>query len=372
MDITRRQLIKGLGGLACFPIMANGWSQAPIREQLYISGTTLSNSGKKTDAFMVSAFDSNGLERFSLELPARGHGFAVSPDGRQCAIFARRPGKYILVLDPQNGLIITTINAPENRIFYGHGTYSPNGRYLFATEKNVTTGDGVITVRDCFNDFQKVHEYGNIGIGPHEMTFMPDGKTAVIAVGGIQTRGRQKINIETMRSLLVYLDVSTGQVLDSFSLSDQHQQLSIRHLDVNQNGQVAAVMQYQRKDRDMPLVLFHNGESVIEPIIAPPPIAKQMKNYCGSVQFDKSGKYIAVTSPRGNIVTIWQNGSFITHFEIPDGCGVSATEKNNTFMITSGLGGGFTYNVSTNTVIEQDSMFLMSRIWDNHLYGFSL
>ncbi|MFM1892438.1 MAG: hypothetical protein RLZ44_1515 [Pseudomonadota bacterium] len=54
-----------------------------------------------------------------------------------------------------------------------------------------------------------------------------------------------------------------------------------------------------------PLVALHQGEQQLRLLEAPPPLQQTMRNYCGSVRFDRSGCRFAVSSPRGGVVTFW-------------------------------------------------------------------
>ena len=78
------------------------------------------------------------------------------------------------------------ISAATGRHFYGHGCLSADKSVLFTTENDYDAVKGVIGIRDA-KDFQSVGEYSSYGIGPHDIHLMPDGKTLVVANGGIQT-----------------------------------------------------------------------------------------------------------------------------------------------------------------------------------------
>jgi len=71
------------------------------------------------------------------------------------------------------------------------------------------------------------------GIGTHQIALMPDGKRIVAANGGILTHPstpRKKLNLDTMKPSLTYIDCESGKHLESYF--PQHHQMSIRHIDV--------------------------------------------------------------------------------------------------------------------------------------------
>ena len=64
-------------------------------------------------------------------------------------------------------------------------------------------------------------------------------------------------------------------------------------------------MQYEGSKRDrVPLVGVHAGGD-IRLLDAPPAIERRMRHYAGSVAFDQSGRLLAVSCPRGNLITFW-------------------------------------------------------------------
>ena len=50
----------------------------------------------------------------------------------------------------------------------------------------------MIGVRDAQDGYRQIGELPSDGIGPHEATLMPDGKTLVVANGGIRTHPGQR------------------------------------------------------------------------------------------------------------------------------------------------------------------------------------
>jgi hypothetical protein len=137
---------------------------------------------------------------------------------------------------------------------------------------------------------------------------MPDGATLVAANGGIRTHPdteRAKLNLDSMRLSLAYLDLASGRLRDAFGLAPRLHRLSIRHLAVNRDGLVAVAVQYEGSGRDrVPLVGLHDG-GAIRLLDAPAAIERRMRQYAGSVAFDRSGRMLAVSCPRGNLITFW-------------------------------------------------------------------
>ena len=100
---------------------------------------------------------------------------------------------------------------------------------------------------------------------------------------------------------------------------------------------------------------------------APPEIERRMRHYAGSIAFDQSGRLIAVSCPRGNLITIWdaRTGLPIDQVEIADGRGVAPAQTPGAFVITGGRGDVVTIEPGQG---GRPSMDVAGRTaWDNHL-----
>ena len=238
----------------------------------------------------VTGIDASGRVRFDLPLPERGHGIAFRPGADEGLVFARRPGTFAVAFDPVAGIALRRIDAAAGRHFYGHGAFSPDGRYLFTSENDYEAGRGVLGVRDATDGYRQIGELASFGVGPHEVVLMPDGATLAIANGGIRThpeRDRAKLNLDSMAPSLAYLDLADGKLRGDYRLAEAHHQLSIRHLAVLGSGGVAIAMQYEGDMRDrVPLVGIHDGDR-IRLLEAPAGVQAQMRQYGGSVAVDR-------------------------------------------------------------------------------------
>lgn len=367
IHIDRRALLGGAaGGLLGFL----GLQAASIRGDggaLFI--------GCRADALdehHVTGFDGVGSTHFSLPLPERGHAMAFHPTRPHMVVFARRPGRFAVVIDDDEGVALRRIDAAPGRHFYGHGAFSTDGRILFATENDCESGQGVVGLYDAGDDYRRVGEYPSHGVGPHELILMPDGKTLAIANGGIRTHpdhGRAKLNIDDMAPALVFADIADGRHLDRAVLPDAQRQLSIRHLAVLADGRVAVAMQYEGpKTDDVPLVAIYDGPG-LRTLEGPKDVRRRMRHYGGSIAADRSGDLIAVSAPRGNLVTFWEgrDGRYLTAVEIQDGCGVAPADRPGAFVLTGGAGDVLLVRPLTDEIDHIALTGLAGARWDNHL-----
>jgi hypothetical protein len=306
-------------------------------------GRYLSAAARFMGRYAVVAVDEAGEIAFDLDLAERGHGLAVRPGGSEAICFARRPGRFALVLDTPAGEVVTNIPAAPSRHFAGHGLYVQGGALLLATENDEVRHEGVIGIYDARAGYKRIGEFPTFGIGPHDLALLPHGRTLVVANGGIDKRhddtgGRE---LPDIRSDLVYLDWPSERLLERAVLEPQFARLSIRHLALTETGDVAAALQDSADvpDLDLPLGFLHRAGSVPRWLAPPDGGWARLRGYCGAAAVDRAAGLIAMSSPRGNCVGLWdESGAALEALAIHDGCGLSATGTPGEVLVSSGSG----------------------------------
>lgn len=364
MEINRRQF---LGWMAATPILLHcRYGQA---QDASAASQRFASASQGTDGqYYLHLFDGLGKQLVRHTLPCRAHQISSHPNKPWLFAVSRRPGTSIDVFDYRAGTLVQRINCTQGYHLYGHAQISMDGRYLITTENSPLHDDGRVVIRDISSDFKIVSDYSTAGIGPHELRLSQDQQTLVVANGGIKTQDREKLNIETMQPSLVYLDMTTGELLEQVHLPADYHQSSIRHIDVSATGHVIIAMQYQGNAGDsVPLVACHTRGKLITPLEMPPRIYSRLNQYCGSACFDSSGKFAAVSAPRGNMITLWnmQNRQFNGAVKVNDGCGLAKTPLPGEFIVSSGTGQLYRLNALS----SQPALLAMPENihWDNHL-----
>jgi len=350
----RRRFLGGLFAAGLMP--SPTWADA--RSPAFLS------AARKTDgSFVLCGIGADLNIRFEVPLPARGHAAAAHPTRPDAVAFARRPGTFAVVIDCATGARKAMLNAPMGRHFYGHGAFSLDGRLLFTTENDYEAGRGRIGVWDAQSGYQRIDEWDSGGIGPHDIKRLPDSDTLVVANGGIDTHpdtGRTKLNIATMAPNLSYID--NGIVVEVATLPSEMHKNSIRHLAVGSEGQVAFGMQWQGDIPVGPLVGTHNRGEQIALMEGPADQVRQMEGYVGSITWSGMGETVAVTSPRGGLLQLYQTETsrLVTANVIADVCGVATI--NDGFIVTSGSGAIVLVGADSSTGSVHTDL-----AWDNHL-----
>lgn len=361
MEIDRRTMCRAIGAgllLPCLPQMATAHEDTSLFAAAYRN-----TSG----AFGAAIFDETGEIACEVELPARGHGFAVHRPSSRVVAFARRPGNFAVSLNHDGSAPPAWFQPPAGRHFYGHGVFTPDGRLLLATENEIASGRGIVGIYDATDGYRSVGAFPTGGIGPHDLAFMPDGRTLVVANGGIRTdpgMGRTPLNIEDMRPCLAYIDTRNGDFVDNVRLAPGLHKLSLRHLAVTARGLVVVGCQHKGPRNETPgLIVTH--ELGAEPGEFPLSGAatRSLRNYVSSVAADTSGQYAAVTSSRGGVALVMdlQSRRLVKQQRIRDVSGVApAKGDREAFFTTAGTG-------MIGRIGASGAVKTRGHSWDNHL-----
>lgn len=307
-----------------------------------------------------------------IKLPSRAHGLQKSAQGH-LIVCGRRPGTWMLLLQHRHATP-HWLNAAANRPLSGHCCFSADGNHFYSAENALEASLGAIGVWDSHSG-ERLYEWPSQGIGPHEIQLSRDGTHLWVANGGILTHpksGRVKLNLDSMESNISYLCLIDGALINQYTIDEP--QLSLRHIAVNQNNQVAVACQYQgpEYDRKNLLLLINGGQ--IDYLPCDPKVTAELNNYLGSVTFDASGQWIAGSSPRSNRVIIWHltKAMGVIHYHtlaIADACGLSANNVLGGFIISTGMGHLYQYAATTKNLSAMDSDASSTKhfSWDNHL-----
>lgn len=302
MEIDRRTFCRALGAGLLLPALSR-FAHAETLPSVYAAAFRGPDGG-----YGAALLNASGEIARTVALPSRGHGFAAHVPTARIVAFARRPGRHAVAFSTSGEAPPVGFEPPAERHFYGHGAFSRDGRILFTTENEAETGNGLIGLYDSTDRFAPLGTFASGGIGPHELTLMPDGRTLAVANGGIRTDpalGREPLNIEQMRPSLAYIDTETGTLIERVTLPGDLHKLSLRHLAVNTRGLVVVGCQHKGPRNETPGLVFTHamGEEPRE-LSLPGNIMRKLHNYVSSVALDRSGRYAAVTSSKGGAALI--------------------------------------------------------------------
>ncbi|MFT4743978.1 MAG: hypothetical protein ACI9PY_001094 [Ascidiaceihabitans sp.] len=323
----------------------------------------LSAAARPDGSYVLCGIGADQNVLFQIPLPDRGHAAAAHPARPDAVAFARRPGTFAIVIDCLTGKSKAKLTGPQGRHFYGHGTFSKDGAWLFTTENDFEAGQGRIGVWDVAAGYTRAHEFSSGGIGPHDIKRLPDSDVLVVANGGIDTHpdtGRTKLNIPTMVPNLAY--TKDGVVIEIAEFGADLRKNSIRHLAVSASGQVAFGMQWQGDVDVTGLVGTHRRGAPAQVLPAPKNLVRSMQGYIGSIAFSADDATIAATSPRGGFIHTFDaaTGRFQNAYPVADVSGVAPDRGG--FIVTSGSGMMQNIDNPVGPMLARHDL-----AWDNHL-----
>lgn len=327
----------------------------------------LSAAADAEGRWRAAAFGLDGVLRFEIALPARGHGAALAPDRSLAVLFARRPGSYALVVDPLDGRMLARIDRPIERWFCGHGTFSADGRLLYATEID-GSGEGVVGVYAA-TTWRRLGEFPTGGADPHDIRLTPDGGALWVANGGIRTDPRLprvRFELEHIESTVVRLDTASGAIRARLRAGAAGDLRSLRHLALGADGTVFVAMQHEGPKHERPaLVAATQGDGLV-PVQAEAAVWRAMNHYTGSAAATLDGALVSVTSPRGGVIAVIDANRHTLRatVRLGDTCGVAGVDGR--FVVTSGLGRAVVVDHSGLVAPIRGEAAGRLR-WDNHL-----
>jgi hypothetical protein len=363
---TRREVLAWLATLVATPV--TGQCTAAPGGMLYL-GAHNDVAGRP----YASGFDATGAPRFDLGLSGRGHAFAVHPRRPEAVLFARRPGRHAVVIDLARGRAVGTIEAASGRHFCGHGVYTGDGRLLCATEEIGDEGRGLVGCYLPDEGYRRVGEFSSRGVGPHEVAVLGDGRTLVVANGGLVTHPDApgvKLGRDRMHPTLALLDARDGRCLAEGELPEPLWRLSLRHLAIGRGDLIAVAAQDEGDPGDLlPLVAVWRGRAGLVPFDAGTPVTSRMRGYCGGAAVDTTGTVLGVSCPRGGLTVFWDLETFRVAgtVDMPDGCGLAPAGVPGGFLLTSGRGGAVYVDLRHERTTPVPSSFVSGARWDNHL-----
>lgn len=360
-----RRTFLGLGGALLAASALGGWTlgrgagQAPL---------LLSARNDADGRHYAVGYRLDGSRQFAVQVAERCHDVVPHPTLPLALFVGRRPSRESYLIDTRDGRLLQTVASPADRHFYGHAVFHRGGEWLYSTENDTRDpGRGVIGVWRLEGErLVRSEELSSHGIGPHQLLWMPDGETLVVANGGIRTEAdsREAMNLDAMEPSLVLLR-RDGTLLSKEQLPARMN--SVRHLAVASDGTVVSGQQYEGDPQDaVPLVAIKRPGQPFQAFPLDETQRLAMHQYTASVAINSELRLLAITAPRGNRLFIWDLDSAAVRLDapLPDCAGVAACAEG--FVVSSGQSRCRLYDCRQ-AEIRMQALELPAALWDNHL-----
>lgn len=361
----QRRTFLALGGVLLAGTAVAGWTFIPGSGAgpLLLSARDDAQGGHHAVGYHL-----DGRLAFSCAVNERCHDVVPHPTLPIALFVGRRPSRESYLVDTRDGRLLQTLHSAPERHFQGHAVFHRDGEYLYSTENDTREpGRGVIGVhRLDQGQLQRQGELSSHGVGSHQLLWMPDGETLVVANGGIRTEAESRVdmNLDAMDASLV-LVTRDGRLISQERLADP--QNSVRHLAVASDGTVVSGQQYMGDAHEQaPLLAIKRPNQPFRPFALGETQRQAMNQYTASVAIHSELRLLALTAPRGNRFFIWNLDSeaLLLDVPLPDCAGVGATADG--FVVTSGQGRCRHYDCRGET-IRMQALSLPAGLWDNHL-----
>lgn len=360
----QRRAFLGLGSVLLAGAALGGWTLAKQGQQPLLLSARDDPAGRH---FAVG-YRLDGSQVFATPVKERCHAVVAHPSRPLALFVGRRPSTESYLIDTRDGRLLQTLHSPANRHFYGHAIFHKSGEWLYTTENDTREpGRGVLGVYRLRDEqWVRSSELSSHGIGPHQLLWLPDGETIVVANGGIRTEAdsRVEMNLGAIESSLVLLQ-RDGRLLSKERLPETDN--SVRHLAVAGDGTIVSGQQYMGNPTDTaPLLAIKRPGQAFEAFPMAETQRLMINQYCASLAIHNELRLVALTAPRGNRLLIWDLDSTALRLDahLPDCAGVAAVAEG--FVVSAGVGRCRLFDCHATSIIGQP-LHLPAGLWDNHL-----
>ncbi|PUA44314.1 MULTISPECIES: DUF1513 domain-containing protein [Pseudomonas] len=363
--MLRRQALA-LGSLLLSAVTLGGWTLFKQKDKQPLLLSARDDGDGKHYAV---GYQLDGKQVFATQVGQRCHDIINHPQLPIALFVARRPGTESYLIDLRDGSLLQTLSSQPDRHFYGHAVIHKDGQWLYATENDTRDpGRGLLGVYR-FEGERLVHsgELSTHGIGPHQVSWMPDGETLVVANGGIRTEAESRVemNLDAMEPSLVLMQ-RDGTLLSKETLAQQMN--SVRHMGIASDGTIVTGQQFMGAAHESSeLLAIKRPGQPFAPFPVPEQQLQAMGHYTASVAVHSDLRLVALTAPRGNRFFIWDldTGAVRVDAPLPDCAGVGAVADG--FVVTSGQGRCRFYDCRQQQIVAKP-LELPAGLWDNHLH----
>ncbi len=314
---------------AAHPVLRAG---APARDGDLIlgGGSFVDLRDRKTQRFVFSRVE---LRERRVGLVATGflpHGIAVDPLDPNRLVAFEKIGPGCCEIDLAGGRLTRAIMPTEDRWFYGHGAFSPDGRLLYSTETVNSRESGMIGVRDG-RTLAYLGEFPTFGENPHDCHLIERGRTLVVTNGG----GRRET---PMRPCVTYVDVEARRLIEKVELDADR--VNTGHLALSADGTLVVVSAPRKGMREMDLggVSLRRGGGPLHVVDEPAAVVQRMFGEALSVEIHEPTGVTAVTHPFGDMVTFWslRDARLLKRLDLPRARGLALTRDGRHFVLSYG------------------------------------
>jgi hypothetical protein len=364
LNVSRRKFLSSIGLAVALPGAFYIGRKYDHADDLLLGGGKYHNLDTGKIENVISCINLQTSEYQLATTSFLPHGFHRHPMiSDRFAVFEKR-GLGACEYDLKNKRVSRYIQPRPQHYFYGHGCYSADGKVLMSTETNMSSLEGVISIRDSEN-LDYLGDFPSYGKEPHECKLIADGKVLVVTNGGGV--------LNAQAPSVAYIDVESQALIEKLELNDPR--LNTGHMGVLGDGGLIVVSAPRTglSSDNVGGISIRGERGLLDSFTAPKAISQRLVGEALSVAVHEQLGIAAVTHPDGNLVTFWSiaNKSFISSIELSKPRGIELSADGKYFWISFGVETGLARISVDELEIELGSSIRQSFISGSHIYNLS-
>tara|TARA_R110001592_G_C13192015_1_gene752942 strand:+ start:981 stop:2066 length:1086 start_codon:yes stop_codon:yes gene_type:complete len=301
-------------------------------------GLILGNSGHKTSTgdlafqLLIVDLDCNEKQIEKIDLPFLGHGLAFHPTHKERAVVFEKRGKGACEIDLIKKTVLRDIPTEINRQFYGHGTYSDDGKILYSAE-TIIEGEfaGLIVMRNT-DTLEELGHFPSYGNRPHDCQLLKDKRTMIITNGGGMYGEYEKGSV-------TWVDTKTRALIKKIPI--ENKKLNAGHVAVADSGDICVVSAPREGlgfDKERGGILIANKDGLLTSVKAPRKLLDALFGETLSVCIDNTNRTAVTMTPDAGEILFWDlDTRKIKHrLQVTHPRGVCMTQDKNYFVVNFG------------------------------------
>lgn len=334
MKLSRRQflVLAGGAGLAATVLSYTHFSKKNSSSGVLIGGGKMIQDEEVI--YYLASMDLSQIKEDPLFYKTHflPHGLCYHPQQKHRLVVFEKKGPGACEIDLIERKVVRKINTDPTRHFYGHGSYSSDGKHLYSTETILTSEEGVIVQRNS-ETMEVQGFFPTYGANPHDCVLIENGTILAITNGG---RAQVDDSLEAL-PCVSYVDIKTQKLIKKYKMLDRR--FNTGHLAVSQQGELVvssaphpALLPSAEGALSMP-----DQEGVLVNLNTPL-TGVQLKSETLSLCIDEVRGVVAATSPAGNNISFWdlKSKKLISTLEIPHPRGIVQTLDQKNYIVSYG------------------------------------
>jgi uncharacterized protein len=331
--VSRRSVLLGAGataiGLQAFGL---GCARTTTRKGTIVGAGRFVDTRTGAMSFVLCLFDLDRGDSRTVDMTFFGHGLALHPLEPWRAVMFEKKGLGACEMDLRAGRVLRPLTTPKGRAFYGHGAYSRDGALLYATENELDTGDGLVSVRDA-SSLRELGRFPTYGKSPHDCRLIDEGQTLAITNGGGTIE-------EGALPSVTFVDVRSEKLEER--LTFETPRINAGHLALSRGRDLVTISAPRDGLPKTALggVTIRLGSGPFSTMSEPAAVIDRMVGESLSLCIDESTGVVGVTNPDGNVVTFWdlRERRFVKKLDLPAPRGIAQTLDGEHLVLSYGAG----------------------------------